>query len=588
MDIKVTRLHAKVLDFLLKWRVSNPNFTFTLRKSDINERLSQRYWFHGNDEYIAISFWTGVDWQRKIPNLSFVIDMKNERTFFQVSCRDSPNKEKLLKKMILSKRFTKLRNSLYVTEEYYERNPQYINSLESFLNGQKIWIDDQIRKYSRKIDGFDLKRNTVDFINEKQFKLDLKKIDYYRKVTRKHLDSVQLASIAIKNFGPIKKIHIKDIPQTCKWIFFTGENGAGKTNILRAISIGLVGRKKLGIGYPQASIIKVGLKINGKKLTTLVKSVLLKNNSSHKLVVNLTKNTSRNRISKIPSKGFVAFGPMRLNVHDEVFSASRTLRFVNESFKYPEEQLFSTTTPLVDLGYIYNRRSDLSRNLKSSEARLRNIVDAITTICESIIDIQFKKTIEYFEEFSLRGEHSGLQFKHLASGYRSIIAMISHLMLHLFNQQPEVEDPAELEGVVIIDEIDLHFHPKMQRDLVIKLSEIFPRVQFIVSTHSPIPLLGAPRNSLIFRVYRNSKIGVWVDRMDHKVLYDQILPNAILTSPIFGLENIAPHAHKQQNPLRTEDSYSEIEFNDRIKLELSNYMSDKKEKDLIKLFKKKN
>ncbi len=54
--------------------------------------------------------------------------------------------------------------------------------------------------------------------------------------------------------------------------------------------------------------------------------------------------------------------------------------------------------------------------------------------------------------------------------------MISHMMLHLCFQQPEIDNPLLSEGIVIIDEIDLHFHPKLQKDLIIKLSEIFPRV----------------------------------------------------------------------------------------------------------------
>jgi hypothetical protein len=158
------------------------------------------------------------------------------------------------------------------------------------------------------------------------------------------------------------------------------------------------------------------------------------------------------------------------------------------------------------------------------------------------------------------------------------------MMLHLYYQQPEISDPSLLEGIVIIDEIDLHFHPKMQRDLVIKLSEIFPRIQFIASTHSPIPLLGVPANTPIFTSKIDAKKGIYLERMDNKVMFNNILPNAILTSPIFGLQNIVPISHSDSVPLNTEDTYSEVLFNKRVRKEIEEYVTEKKEIEFIKLF----
>lgn len=138
--------------------------------------------------------------------------------------------------------------------------------------------------------------------------------------------------------------------------------------------------------------------------------------------------------------------------------------------------------------------------------------------------------------------------------------MISHMMLHLYYQQPEVNDPSFLEGIVIIDEIDLHFHPKMQRDLIIKLSEIFPRIQFIASTHSPIPLLGVPESTPIFTSKINSEKGVYLERMNKDEEISNLLPNSILTSPIFNLQEIVPESHTSEELLNTEDYYHDVVF----------------------------
>ncbi len=64
-------------------------------------------------------------------------------------------------------------------------------------------------------------------------------------------------------------------------------------------------------------------------------------------------------------------------------------------------------------------------------------------------------------------------------GFRSIIAMVGDMMIRLFKSQPTITNPSELAGIVIIDELDLHWHPKMQREIPQLLSKIFPKVQFI-------------------------------------------------------------------------------------------------------------
>jgi len=50
---------------------------------------------------------------------------------------------------------------------------------------------------------------------------------------------------------------------------------------------------------------------------------------------------------------------------------------------------------------------------------------------------------------------------------------------------PNLPNPLEGEGIVLIDEIDLHLHPKWQGEVLGKLTEIFPNCQFFISTHSP-------------------------------------------------------------------------------------------------------
>ena len=79
-----------------------------------------------------------------------------------------------------------------------------------------------------------------------------------------------------------------------------------------------------------------------------------------------------------------------------------------------------------------------------------------------------------------------LSVRQLSDGERGLLALVLDLTRRLSLANPELEDPAtEAEAVVLIDEIDLHLHPKWQRQIVHNLTEVFPKCQFIATTHSP-------------------------------------------------------------------------------------------------------
>ena len=74
----------------------------------------------------------------------------------------------------------------------------------------------------------------------------------------------------------------------------------------------------------------------------------------------------------------------------------------------------------------------------------------------------------------------------LSDGERGVLALVLDLARRLSQANPSLDDPlSEGHAVVLIDEIDLHLHPKWQRQIVRNLTATFPRCQFIATTHSP-------------------------------------------------------------------------------------------------------
>lgn len=76
----------------------------------------------------------------------------------------------------------------------------------------------------------------------------------------------------------------------------------------------------------------------------------------------------------------------------------------------------------------------------------------------------------------------------LSHGYQSTIAWIADLVGHILLESTSPMEPHEMEGLVLIDELDLYLHPTWQVVLVRALRQTFPRIQFVATTHSPLVL----------------------------------------------------------------------------------------------------
>jgi predicted ATPase len=121
----------------------------------------------------------------------------------------------------------------------------------------------------------------------------------------------------------------------------------------------------------------------------------------------------------------------------------------------------------------------------------------------------------------------------LSDGYRSIIALAGDLIWRLLQAFPALDDPTKASGVVLIDELDIHLHPSWQRQIAGWLREVFPNLQFVVATHSPLVAAGGGEDALTLRL----------DMVDGEVKITQIPDisaldaDRILRSSAFGLES---------------------------------------------------
>jgi hypothetical protein len=84
-----------------------------------------------------------------------------------------------------------------------------------------------------------------------------------------------------------------------------------------------------------------------------------------------------------------------------------------------------------------------------------------------------------------------LALSELSDGYQSVLAMLFDLIGRYVFRFITLDDPLLAEATVVIDEIDLHLHPRWQRTVLAQLIAVFPKTQFVVTTHSPAVVQGA-------------------------------------------------------------------------------------------------
>lgn len=123
-------------------------------------------------------------------------------------------------------------------------------------------------------------------------------------------------------------------------------------------------------------------------------------------------------------------------------------------------------------------------------------------------------------------------------GYQTLVAWMVDFASRMVERYPRHKDPLKQPAVVLVDEIDLHMHPKWQRKLMGYLSERFPNTQFIVTAHSPIFVQAATGANIVVLRRDEKKKYVVIDNSPEAIRGWRI--DQLLTSDLFGLPTARP------------------------------------------------
>ncbi len=296
---------------------------------------------------------------------------------------------------------------------------------------------------------------------------------------------MQINDINIQGVAGIKQLELKfnsGLNLIC------GTNGIGKTTILDCIATAFLAGDITLKKNAQSEVGKVIVKYNTDK----VYSYDVKNFQPNPV------NQDRYNGDMQLSKSILYFKPLRDIAYLSLNSISKDPSSINHNpYTYPRSVINGINATDIKNWFI-NRYMFHDKEGSMTPEQLINF--QLATECFSKMDsnINFKTVLSSSYEILLMTNKGDIYFEYLSSGYKSVICILFGIIKEIeyrFNGPFIVAN--NFEGIILIDEIDVHLHPHWQAKFVQVLKEIFPKAQIIATTHSPNVLQVLDREEII-------------------------------------------------------------------------------------------
>lgn len=131
---------------------------------------------------------------------------------------------------------------------------------------------------------------------------------------------------------------------------------------------------------------------------------------------------------------------------------------------------------------VWQRLDEL--NASAKDRQLTAVRTAIRQFMPHMDNLRVRRRPRLHMAIDKNGET--LNVAQLSQGEKSLIALVGDIARRLAMLNPALENPLTGDGIILIDEVDLHLHPSWQRSLCDRLIKTFPNCQFVITTHSPL------------------------------------------------------------------------------------------------------
>ena len=358
-------------------------------------------------------------------------------------------------------------------------------------------------------------------------------------------------SLTVENFrcfGPAQTLDLsRGENRPAPWTIILGENGVGKTTLLQCIAafrpdsqhglqlstdvfdlLGATGSSRIRQRTPK-SVFTVSCRLGEK----------LQHFGLEAWVGSFGIETRRDGGSvgghALDTRDLICYG----------YGASRRMGKVSLSEQRTDDttaSLFSDDVDLINaeewlLQADYAASRAPKNNTRAAQRR-DQIKGILIELLPDVLDIRFISPENEIGPPSVefRTHYGWVGLKDLSLGYRTLTTWMVDLASRLFDRYPKSKNPLAEPAVVLVDEIDLHLHPRWQRTLMSFLSQRFPNTQFIATAHSPLVVQAAEDANIV--LLRREGDHVVIDNDVERIQNWRV--DQILTSELFGLESARP------------------------------------------------
>jgi uncharacterized protein (TIGR02646 family) len=328
------------------------------------------------------------------------------------------------------------------------------------------------------------------------------------------LKNIYLRKIVLKNYKCFDSITIdletKRINKREPWLVFLGENGVGKSSLIKAIAIALMGQDYLdSLGLDPNKILKYG------KKSGYIKLFGTNNDEVYKVSFNIDSKKLISSIKESPCY-LLAYGSTRLLPKGQLLPEDN-VDFVKA------KNLFDYSISLSDAR---TWLLEISAELFVQVARSLKL---LMLLDQDDIIVRGKGDSSLYIQYSK--EENRIDIEDLSDGYKSVFALTVDIIKTLSKDNLAFENA---EAVVLIDEIGAHLHPRWKMEVVPKLRDMFPKIQFIITTHEPLCLRGLQKNEVLVLKRGNENEIIAINDLPDP---SELRVDQLLTSEYFGLNS---------------------------------------------------
>lgn len=345
---------------------------------------------------------------------------------------------------------------------------------------------------------------------------------------------MQISRVRLVNIGPFTDASFDFSP---RWTVLLGDNGCGKSTVLRAVALALCG-SETEAGRQAHSLLRQSKDVQSGMIELTMAS-------SPPTTYTVELRRTREGVSVSTS----AFGPLQSGTMVALgFPALRGVvpgqaAAAPEGANYPRVQ---DVIPLIRGGIdarVSNLKGWIRDNYTSSQdthlteaqrARYGAMLHKLFQLIDDMIpgfEVRLSRYDSVTKEVLLKTPDGELPLDYVSQGMSSTVGWLGVLVQRIYEIYPRTNEPEQEHALLLIDEMDSHLHPEWQRVLAPNIKKHFPNVQVIATTHSPLVVANMEAGEVI-RVVRS---GREIEVQHLKRSFSGYRADQVLTADAFGL-----------------------------------------------------